>query len=342
MRDPRALSHILFATVLLATIPLHLGPLLLAGLFSFMILHFAFTLFNLKLRKFYAKWLAVFCFVVVTLGVSWMLAHFVRQTVATFPKIAITVMPKAIETAERFGVQLPFDNVNELRAVAVEAVKENAMAITRMSKILTRQFFHIVVGVFLAILYFMAEQSKDYKPNLFDSVRKEFNARIDDFLSSCDRVIGAQVTIAAINTVLTAIFLIATDIPYIGFLIPATFILGALPIIGNILSNTLIIATALTISLKLSVLALAFLVVIHKLEYFLNSRIVGSAIDTPMWQTLLGILIGEAVMGVPGIILAPAVWHYIRKELRGVAPEGSAPRPQAAGAPERGQSPSGG
>ncbi|MBI5622966.1 MAG: AI-2E family transporter [Elusimicrobia bacterium] len=320
MRDPRLISHLLFAALLLGTIPLHLGPLVLAGLFTFMVLHYAFTLFSAKLKKFYAKWLAVASFVAVFAGLSWTAAHFVRQTVATFPHIATTAMPKVIEAADRFGAKLPFENVDELRAVAVEAVKENALAISKASKILTRQFFHIVVGVFLAILYFMTEPKREYKPDLFDSVRKEFNNRLDSFLSSCDRVIGAQVLIALINTMLTAVFLLVTEIPYIAFLVPSTFILGTLPIIGNILSNTLIVATALTVSLKLAFTALVFLIIIHKLEYFLNSRIVGSAIDTPMWQTLLCILIGEAVMGVPGIILAPAVWHYIRKEMRSVAP----------------------
>ncbi|MFA6316960.1 MAG: AI-2E family transporter, partial [Elusimicrobiota bacterium] len=307
MRDPRLISHLLFGVLLLGTIPLHLGPLVLAGLFSFMVLHYAFTAFHMKVRKFYAKWLAVASFVAVVAGLSWTVAHFVRQTVATFPQIATTAMPKAIETARDFGFELPFDNVDELRTVAVEAVKENVMAISRASKILTRQFFHIVVGVFLAILYFLTEPKREYKPDLFDSVRREFNNRLDSFLASCDRVIGAQVLIALINTALTTVFLLVMEIPYIAFLVPSTFLLGTLPIVGNILSNTLIVATALTVSLKLAVAALAFLVVIHKLEYFLNSRIVGSAIDTPMWQTLLCILIGEAVMGVPGIILAPAV-----------------------------------
>ena len=37
-----------------------------------------------------------------------------------------------------------------------------------------------------------------------------------------------------------------------------------------------------------------------------------------MWLTLLGIIAGEAVLGVSGIILAPAVLHYVRKELREV------------------------
>ena len=76
--------------------------------------------------------------------------------------------------------------------------------------------------------------------------------------------------------------------------------------------------TALTVSPNAAVLALVFLIVSHKAEYFLNSRIIGSRIDTPMWQVLLGLLMCEALMGVPGVILAPAVLHYAREELRAI------------------------
>ena len=71
-----------------------------------------------------------------------------------------------------------------------------------------------------------------------------------------------------------------------------------------------------TISLQLATVGLIYLVIIHKLEYLLNSRIIGGLIDTPMWMTLLGLVIGEALMGVPGVLLAPALLHYARAEMR--------------------------
>jgi predicted PurR-regulated permease PerM len=33
-----------------------------------------------------------------------------------------------------------------------------------------------------------------------------------------------------------------------------------------------------------------------------------------MWLTLIGIVIGEKLLGIPGIILAPVVLHYIKVE----------------------------
>ena len=33
-----------------------------------------------------------------------------------------------------------------------------------------------------------------------------------------------------------------------------------------------------------------------------------------MWLTLIGLIVGEKLMGIPGMILAPVVLHYIKME----------------------------
>ena len=80
------------------------------------------------------------------------------------------------------------------------------------------------------------------------------------------------------------------------------------------MSNTLIIAVGFSISPRLALVALIFLVAIHKLEYFLNSKIIGDRIKNPMWLTLIGLVVGERLMGIPGMIFAPVVLHYIKVE----------------------------
>ena len=37
-------------------------------------------------------------------------------------------------------------------------------------------------------------------------------------------------------------------------------------------------------------------------------------IKNPIWLTLLGLILGEKLMGIPGMILAPVVLHYIKME----------------------------
>ncbi|MPN20003.1 hypothetical protein SDC9_167379 [bioreactor metagenome] len=109
-------------------------------------------------------------------------------------------------------------------------------------------------------------------------------------------------------------FVIAANLPYKIVVIGVTFLCGLLPVVGNLISNTVIVGIGLTVSPRMGLTALIFLIVIHKLEYFLNSKIVGHKIRNPLWLTLLGLIVGERLMGVPGMILAPVVLHYFKVE----------------------------
>ena len=105
------------------------------------------------------------------------------------------------------------------------------------------------------------------------------------------------------------------SLPYAAVVIGVTFLCGLLPIIGNLISNTIILFLSAAMSVKIAVAALVFLVAIHKLEYFLNSKIIGGWTRNPVWLTLIGLIIGEIVMGIPGMILAPVVLNYVRVEM---------------------------
>jgi predicted PurR-regulated permease PerM len=94
-----------------------------------------------------------------------------------------------------------------------------------------------------------------------------------------------------------------------------TFIVGLLPVIGNLISNTVIVAIALSVSFPAAVMSLTFLIVIHKFEYFLNARIVGGQIEARTWELLIAMLVMEAAFGIPGVIAAPIFYAYIKREL---------------------------
>jgi predicted PurR-regulated permease PerM len=127
---------------------------------------------------------------------------------------------------------------------------------------------------------------------------------------------GAQIIIAAINATLTSVFVFGFGLRYAELIVMLTFICGLLPIVGNLITNTIIIGVAFTQSPQLAFYALLFLVGIHKLEYFLNSRIIGGRIHHPMWLMLLALLIGDRLMGLSGLILAPVVLSFVKVELK--------------------------
>ena len=109
--------------------------------------------------------------------------------------------------------------------------------------------------------------------------------------------------------------LFGVHLPLSKTLVLITFIAGLLPVVGNIISNTIISIVALSVSFYVAVAALLYLIVIHKLEYFLNARIVGGEIQARAWELLLAMLVMEAAFGLPGLVAAPVFYAYVKREL---------------------------
>ncbi|HYV87649.1 MAG TPA: hypothetical protein VFA91_03660, partial [Candidatus Polarisedimenticolia bacterium] len=122
-------------------------------------------------------------------------------------------------------------------------------------------------------------------------------------------------------TVLTAIYLLGllplmgANLPLAKTIVIITFIVGLLPVVGNLISNTIIVVVSLSLSIYTAIGSLIFLVVIHKLEYFLNARIIGSKIHAHAWELLLAMLVMDAAFGIPGVIAAPIYYAYLKEEL---------------------------
>jgi predicted PurR-regulated permease PerM len=182
-------------------------------------------------------------------------------------------------------------------------------------------FVFIIIAIVCAVSMFfnsrldLFRESHTVRNNLYSIYCDEITARFSEFFRSFSTVIGAQMTISAINTILTAIFVFAIGLPYGPVVIGLTFLCGLFPIIGNVVSNTVIVFIGFLVSAKIAFAALIFLIVIHKLEYFLNSKIIGSRIRNPIWLTLIGLILGEKLMGVPGMILSPVILNYLRVEM---------------------------
>jgi predicted PurR-regulated permease PerM len=109
--------------------------------------------------------------------------------------------------------------------------------------------------------------------------------------------------------------LLGSRLPLTKTLIALTFLTGLLPVIGNLISNTVIVVVSLSYSLGAALGSLTFLIVIHKLEYFLNAKIVGTEIQARAWELLLAMLVMEAAFGLAGVVAAPIYYAYLKDEL---------------------------
>ncbi len=136
------------------------------------------------------------------------------------------------------------------------------------------------------------------------------------------QILFAQAKVSLINTSLTAVYLwvalplAGVHLGHSGLLVVATFFASFIPVVGNLLSNSAIVLLSFLVSVQLAGVSLIFLVAIHKLEYFLNARIVGSQVDCKAWELLCVMLLGETLFGVNGVIAAPILYSWAKSELR--------------------------
>lgn len=136
------------------------------------------------------------------------------------------------------------------------------------------------------------------------------------------QIVLAQFWIATINTVFTAIFLLAVlplfgvHMPYAGWLVLLTFVAGMLPIVGNLLCNGVIALAGLGVGPHVALACLLFLIAVHKLEYFINAKVVGSRMASAAWELLVAMFVFESLFGVAGLVAAPLYYAWLKFELK--------------------------
>ncbi len=313
MPAPKRFSFALMTAGLVLVGWLNLTVLLLTGLFGY------FALERLTLRG--RKWVGVVLFVLLIAAAGYGFFAFARAAATTVPKIAEESIPRILAFADSRGIELPegYDYA-ALKADALRFIEGKIASVGKYAGEILRAIVLFLIGSVVSASVFLntrVEPEADPvtgQDNLYSQTFLEVVARFRLFYQSFKAVMGAQIIISLINASITTVFLFWNSFPYAPVLAGLTFLLGLLPIVGNLMSNSLIVSVGFTISPRMAFIALAFLVIVHKGEYFLNSKIIGDRIKNPMWLTLLGLVIGERLMGIPGMILAPAVLHYIKVE----------------------------
>jgi predicted PurR-regulated permease PerM len=207
---------------------------------------------------------------------------------------------------------LPAD-LPELRAQAFDWLRHHAASIGGM----TGTVAHAAVQGVFAILVAAMAAAATWRPSKLAS-EAGFLGRL---LIVLERVVIAQMRIAVFNSTMTALYLFVI-LPWFGFVLPFrgllvlfTLLTGVLPVLGNLLANTILTLISLAISPWLAVASLSYLILIHKTEYFINARTVGSRVQVASWEILAAMLTGESLFGVQGLVAAPLLYPFFKREI---------------------------
>ncbi|ACA18169.1 putative permease [Methylobacterium sp. 4-46] len=236
--------------------------------------------------------------------------------------VLLRKMAEVIETARSrlppWLVGFLPEESTELKAAAATWLREHAGQVRAIGQDVWRALFHLVFGLVIgAMVAVSRETGLDERPPLLHALTNRVRLLASAFRS----VVFAQVRISALNTALTALYLLVA-VPWLGIALPftktmvvITFLAGLLPVVGNLISNTVIVLVSLSVSPALALGSLGFLVAIHKLEYVVNARVMGGQIRARAWELLAAMLVMESVFGLPGLVAAPIFYAYLKNEL---------------------------
>ncbi|MGI4812494.1 MAG: AI-2E family transporter [Janthinobacterium lividum] len=318
-------SFVIAAAGLAAVMFLHLLGGFLGGLLVYHLIHLLAPLLARRLSGQRARLIALALIASIIVGLLTLativtIGHFKHE-----PLVTQMLLDKAMDVVDQARDHLPNwvddylpDDTEDVRTVATQWMHDHSGDLQLVGREAARGFTHVLIGMILGAIIAIDSAQRGHRMPLASALVTR-SVRIGEAFR---RIVFAQVKISVVNTVFTAIFLLGAfplfheKLPLSKILVLLTFVFGLLPVIGNLISNALIIIVALSVSLPATITAIVFLVVIHKLEYFLNARIIGGQIEAHAWELLLAMLVMEAAFGLPGVIAAPIYYAYIKRELR--------------------------
>lgn len=311
---------------ILFVLKFQLLPALIAGLLVYELVHVFFPLFARHLSTGRAKGVAVGLIVLLVLGLigaaSFGLIVYMKSEGGSLSAL----LAKMAEILEGSRATLPKwladflpNSVDGISDKLGHWLREHAADLQLIGRETGHMLAHVLIGMVIGAMLSLREACATDSSGPLSKALAERVFRLGEAFR---RIVFAQVRISAINTVFTAIYL-AVVLPLFGVHLPltktmivVTFIAGLLPVVGNLISNTVIFVVSLAHSPGVAISSLGFLVVIHKLEYFLNARIVGAQISAKAWELLTAMLVMESAFGLPGLVAAPICYAWLKDELK--------------------------
>jgi predicted PurR-regulated permease PerM len=162
--------------------------------------------------------------------------------------------------------------------------------------------------VIVLTVYFLVDMPR-IRTNLYRLVPHTRRPRAiligDEVFAKVGAYVLGNVLISVIAGAGTFIWLAAFNVPYPLLLGIFVALLDLVPVVGSTIAGVVVAAVALTVSLPVCIGAIVFFVVFRLLEdYLLVPRIIGHAVKVPALITVVAVLIGGALLGIVGALVA--------------------------------------
>ncbi|MDR3566943.1 MAG: AI-2E family transporter [Syntrophobacteraceae bacterium] len=298
---------------------------------SFLFLYFISDLMTGDIHRFVPflprSVLFSFLYTVVVLAIILLSYKVVPMMLKNLPELSNQLRVQVVKDLRSATVKwdLPaYVNVDELKGSIVKGSADIlhflATSLTPLYKGFIQFLFALAINLFFYFESDKVEQAFTRNPNSLMTFLFQFGqVRLRIFHVYFRTVMGGQVIIALINTLISLIVIFGLHLSHPFLMVFVVFFCGLFPVVGNLMSNSVLtINSFVACGIWGTVVCLIMLIAVHKLEYFLNSRIIGGIVHLPMAVSLGALIFCEVLLGIPGLILAMPLVLFIRHELENV------------------------
>ncbi|MBB5159315.1 AI-2E family transporter [Saccharopolyspora phatthalungensis] len=280
--------------------------------------------------------------------VSWLIRHRLPRWTAVLSVLVVAVgvvagflaaaIPPLITQAGQFAVRVP-EYLSSLQDPRTTLGRLDAQfeVHQRVQQLLSGQsatlaqgllgagqlLFGVLSGsvvVAVLVVYFLAAMPRILQTlyRLVPAQRRPHAMRIGDevFDQTGGYLLGNLITSLIAGTT-SFIWLVIFGVPFPLLLAVLVALLDLVPVAGTILAGVIVTLVSLTVSVPVALATVAFLVVYRIVEdYLLVPKIIGRAVQVPAAATVVAVLLGAALLGIIGALIAIPVAAVIRLLLR--------------------------
>lgn len=309
----------LAVAVVIAVLFFGLGPSVLAGTLLYIVIRALEKQLpgTRKARRLAGLAISVLAGIALLSGLVWASSRLLGNEGLAGMLLKVSVILEQLRSVvpPTWQAYLP-EGIDQVKALLAAQFKEHAASVTQLSMSGFHQFTHFLLATIVACLLGASEPI-----NVTGAFSGPLYRHLLNFKDAVAKVFGAQIKVAVVNALATGTFLLLI-LPLLGYHIPfaemavvLTLVLGLVPVVGNLVSNTLNVLLALSVGPGVAVICLGFLVVSHKLEYLLCARFVGAGVGAKTWELLTAMIFLEAIFGPIGFVAAPVLYAWLKAEL---------------------------
>ena len=284
--------------------------------------------------------------------VEWLVARGLRRGVAiaivffgvigAFVGFGFALLPPVIEQSNAFVKELPDYLADLRRNPTIRQFDDDYGVIERAQDYVTKgdlgqRMFGSIVGVgrvvlnavfsafslLIMTLYFLAAlpSMKRQAYRLVPASRRERVTLLsDEVISRIGGFVSGALSVAFIAGLTSYIFLSIVGMPFALALALFVAIFDLIPLIGATIAAVVVSLVGFTESVTVGLVCIAFYVAYQQFEnYVVYPRVMRRAVDVPAPLTVVAVLLGGALLGVVGALLAIPIAAALLLVLRQVA-----------------------